>query len=211
LSDAHAVAAINLIRENLVDVVKNPGDKNRRLAMANAATLAGIAFSNSMVGMVHTLGHSVGSVCGVPHGVAMAILLPYGLEYNRHKNGHLTAELLLPLAGTDVYATTPKDKRTDTVISLIRRMNQELHDATGGRHPRFFKEVVDKEGMQMVPKEILPDVAKTALSDGSLFYNPEDADYDDFLMVLEAAWEGTPLDPLSLSSIHSPSSIIRTT
>ena len=194
LSDAHAVAAINLIKDNLVNVVKNPGDKNRRLAMANAATLAGIAFSNSMVGMVHTLGHSVGSVCSVPHGVAMAVLLPYGLEYNRHKNGHLTAELLLPLAGTEVYAATPKDQRTDTVIALIRRMNQDLHDATGGRHARFFKEVLDKEGTQIVPKEKLPAVTKTALSDGTIFYNPEELDYNDFLMVLEAAWEGTPLD-----------------
>jgi alcohol dehydrogenase len=147
-----------------------------------------------MVGMVHTLGHSVGSVCGVPHGVAMAILLPYGLEYNMHRNGHLTAELLLPLAGINVYAATSKNQRTDTVIALIRRMNQDLHDATGGRHARFFKEVLDKEGKQMVPREKLPDVAKTALSDGSLFYNPEDVDYDDFSMVLEAAWEGTPLD-----------------
>jgi alcohol dehydrogenase len=194
LSDAHAVAAITLISENLVNVVKNPGDRNGRLAMANAATLAGIAFSNSMVGMVHTLGHSVGSVCGVPHGVAMAILLPYGLEYNMHRNGHLTAELLLPLAGTNVYAATSKDQRTDTVIALIRRMNQDLHDATGGRHARFFKEVLDKEGKHMVPREKLPDVANTALSDGSLFYNPEDVDYNDFSMVLEAAWEGTPLD-----------------
>jgi alcohol dehydrogenase len=194
LSDAHAVAAITLISENLVNVVKNPGDRNGRLDMANAATLAGIAFSNSMVGMVHTLGHSVGSVCGVPHGVAMAILLPYGLEYNMHRNGHLTAELLLPLAGINVYAATSKNQRTDTVIALIRQMNQDLHDATGGRHARFFKEVLDKEGKQMVPREKLPDVAKTALSDGSLFYNPEDVDYDDFSMVLEAAWEGTPLD-----------------
>ena len=194
LSDAHAIAAITLISENLVNVVKNPGDRNGRLAMANAATLAGIAFSNSMVGMVHTLGHSVGSVCGVPHGVAMAIILPYGLEYNMHRNGHLTAELLLPLAGAGVYTMTPKEQRAEKVIALIRRMNQDLHEATGGRHSRFFKEVLDKEGMQMVPKEKLPDVAKTALGDGSLFYNPEDADYDDFLMVLEAAWEGTPLD-----------------
>ena len=194
LSDAHAVAAITLISENLVNVVKNPGDRNGRLAMANAATLAGIAFSNSMVGMVHTLGHSVGSVCSVPHGVAMAVLLPYGLEYNRHKNGHLTAELLLPLAGAGVYARTPIEQRTEKVIALIRRMNQELHDTTGGRHPRFFKEVLDKEGKQMVPREKLPDIAKTALSDGSIFYNPEELDYDDFLMVLEAAWEGTPLD-----------------
>ncbi|MCX5847264.1 MAG: iron-containing alcohol dehydrogenase [Deltaproteobacteria bacterium] len=203
LSDAHAIAAITLISENLVNVVNNPGDRNGRLSMANAATLAGIAFSNSMVGMVHTLGHSVGSVCSVPHGVAMAILLPYGLEYNMHKNGHLTAELLLPLAGTNVYAATSKDQRTDAVIALIRRMNQDLHDATGGRHARFFKEVLDKEGKQMVPREKLPDIAKTALSDGSLFYNPEDLDYNDFFMVLEAAWEGTPLNTNLTKRINS--------
>ena len=194
LSDAHALTAINLIGENLVRVTRDPGDKNGRLAMANAATLAGIAFSNSMVGMVHTLGHSAGSVCGVPHGVCMAILLPYGLEYNMHKNGHLTAELLFPLGGAQVYAATPEGERADKVIALVRRMNEDLHEASGGRHPRFFREVVDREGKQMVPREKLPEIAKTALSDGSLFYNPEDLDYDDFLMVMEAAWEGKPLD-----------------
>jgi alcohol dehydrogenase len=194
LSDAHAIAAINLISENLVKVTKNPDDRNGRLAMASAATLAGIAFSNSMVGMVHTLGHSVGSVCGVPHGMCMAILLPYGLEYNMHKNGHFTSELLLPLAGAEVYAGVSKERRTEEVIASIRRMNQDLHGATGGRHPRYFGEVVDRDGRQMVPKEKLPDVAKTALGDGSIFYNPEETDYDDFLMVLEAAWEGKSLD-----------------
>jgi len=172
----------------------NPGDKNGRLGMASAATLAGIAFGNSMVGMVHTLGHSVGSVCGVPHGACMAILLPYGLEYNMHKNGHLTAELLLPMAGADVYAATPKEKRAQNVIALIRRMNKDLHEATGGRHARFFKEALDRGGKEMVPKERLPRISETALRDGSIFYNPEDLDYKDFLMVLEAAWEGKPLD-----------------
>ena len=194
LSDAHALAAINLISENLVKVTRNPGDRESRLAMANAATLAGIAFSNSMVGMVHTLGHSAGSVCGVPHGVCMAVLLPYGLEYNMHKIGNLTAELLLPLAGAEVYASTSKPERAVKVITLIRQMNQDLHDATSGRHARFFKEVLDREGKQMVPRDKLPAIAKAALGDGSIFYNPEELDYDDFLMVLEAAWEGKPLD-----------------
>jgi len=194
LSDAHALAAINLISENLVKVTKNPNDRNGRLAMASAATLAGIAFSNSMVGMVHTLGQSVGAVCGVPHGMCMAILLPYGLEYNVHKNGHFTAELLLPLSGAEVYAGIPKEQRAEEVIASIRRMNQDLHDVTGGRYARYFGEVVDRDGMQMIPKEMLPDVAKSALGDGSIFYNPEEMDYDDFLMVLEAAWEGKSLD-----------------
>jgi alcohol dehydrogenase len=194
LSDAHALAAINLIGEHLVNVMKNPGDRTGRLAMANAATLGGMAFSNSMVGMVHTIGHSVGSVCGVPHGACMAIVLPYGLEYNQHKNGRLSAELLLPLAGSKAYTATPKQERTEKVIALIRQMNQDLHDATAGKHARFFKEVMDREGKPVVSREKLPDIARTALGDGSIFYNPEELDYDDFLMVLDAAWEGKPLD-----------------
>lgn len=194
LSDAHALAAIRLISENLLKVTANPGDKKGRLGMASAATLAGIAFGNSMVGMVHTLGHSVGSVCGVSHGACMAILLPYGLEYNMHKNGHLTAELLFPMAGAPVYAVTPKEERAQTVVALIRRMNQELYEATGGRHARFFKEALYGDGREMVPREKLPAIAEAALRDGSISYNPEDLDYDDFLMVLEAAWEGVSLD-----------------
>jgi len=195
LSDATALAAIRLISRNLVKVTRYPSDREARLAMANAAALAGMAFSNSMVGMVHTLGHATGSVCGVPHGVCMAILLPYGLEYNRHKRETIMGELFFPMGGSDVFAGTPKEQRTDRVIAYVRQMNQDLHDASGGRHARFFKEVLDREGKPAVTRERLPDIARTALGDGSIFYNPEELDYDDFLMVLEAAWEGVALDP----------------
>jgi alcohol dehydrogenase len=98
------------------------------------------------------------------------------------------------MAGTEVYAATPKEERAQNVIAFIRRMNQELYEATGGRHARFFKEAIDKDGKKMVPKEKLPDISGTALRDGSIFYNPEDLDYNDFLMVMEAAWEGNLLD-----------------
>jgi alcohol dehydrogenase len=194
LSDSCALAAIRLISHNLLKVMNTPGDKEGRLALANGATMAGMAFSNSMVGIVHTLGHAAGSVCGVPHGTAMTILLPYGLEYNMHKNGHLTAELLLALAGDDVYARTPAHLRPERVIEYIRGMNQELHDLSGGRHARFFKEVVSRAGSSMVPHDMLGNIATAALQDGAIFWNPEDADYDDFMMLLEAAWEGVPLD-----------------
>ncbi|MDO9515188.1 MAG: iron-containing alcohol dehydrogenase [Syntrophales bacterium] len=194
LSDASALAAISLISSNLMGVMENPSDREGRLALANAATLAGAAFSNSMVGVVHTLGHATGSVCGVPHGMCMAILLPYGLEYNMHKNAHFTEELLVPLAGAEVYAATPKHLRAEQVVAHIRKMNQDLHDATAGRHARFLGEVKDGGGRQVVPREKLEDIAEAALDDGSIFYNPEECDYEDFLMILRTAWEGTPLD-----------------
>jgi len=194
LSDTHALAAIELLSKNLLKVVKKPDDQEGRLALAKGANLAGIAFSNSMVGMVHTLGHSIGSVCHVPHGTCMSILLPYGLWYNLHKNEAYTSELLYPLAGQEIFAKTPKNQRAEKVIEYIRQLNQDLYDATNGRHPRCFKEVFNRDKDPMVKLENLPQIAKTALGDGSIFYNPEELDYDDCMMVLTAAWEGVPLD-----------------
>lgn len=193
LSDVHATTAIRLISGNLLRAVLVPTDTEARLSMAIAATMAGLAFSNSMVGMVHTLGHAVGAVCGVPHGVCMAVLLPYGLEYNRRRRDREMAELLLPMAGEEVYASTPPHQRTDRVIAYIRQINEDLHQATGGAHPRCFREILDREGRPAVPTRIFGEIAEAALDDGSLFYNPEDMDYDDFLAVLEAAWEGRAL------------------
>ncbi len=194
LSDAHALLAIELIGQNLLNVLNEPENADGRLALAVASNLAGVAFSNAMVGMVHTLGHSVGAVCGVPHGACMAILLPYGLEYNMHKNGYLTAQLLLPLSGARVYAQTPAHLRAQQTVAAIRQLNQRLHQETGGRHARFFKEIAGPDGSARVPVESLEAIADKALGDGSILCNPEELDRDDLLMVMSHAWAGKPLD-----------------
>ncbi len=194
ISDAHASEAITLIRDNLLDVVRNPDKKEGRLALAKAATLAGIAFSNSMVGMVHMLGHSVGSVCHVAHGTCMAIFLPYGLEYNLHKIYEELADLLYLFEGDRIYTDTPGKQRAEKTIESIRKLNQELHIATDGRHFRYLKEITDHEGNQVVPEDKLEEIARIAMGDGTVFYSPEDLDYDDCLMVLKAAWGGDKLD-----------------
>lgn len=194
LSDAHAAEAMGLISKHLIPVIKNPSDKEGRLALATAATMAGIAFSNSMVAMVHSLGHSVGSICHVPHGTCMAILLPYGLEYNLHKIEDQVAELLLPLAGPNIFIATPKEERAAKAIDWIRQFNQELNIATDGRHATCLGDILDADGNNLVPRQKLGEIAKTALGDGAVFYNPEEVDYEDCLMVLEAAWDGLPLD-----------------
>lgn len=194
LSDAHALEAIQLIVKYLPRVIQSPSDKKGRLALAVAATLAGIAFSNATVGMVHALGHSVGSVCHVPHGNCMAILLPYGLEYNLHKVDDRIAQLLLPLAGEAVYTRTPQNQRALKTIACIRNLNQDLCQATKGAHATCFKEIMDQQGTRRVPETKLSQIAQTALGDGTLMFNPEDMDYQDCLRVIQAAWEGTALE-----------------
>ncbi len=102
--------------------------------------------------------------------------------------------MLLPLAGPEVYAATPRKERAEKVIELIRKLNRDLHDATDGRHPRFLKEVFDRSGAQMVPRSAIPDIARTAMGDGAKIYNPEELTLADNIMVLEHAWEGIPLN-----------------
>lgn len=180
LSDAYAVGAIAKISKHLVPTLKNPGNAQLRLELSVAATMAGIAFSNAMVGLVHALGHSVGAICHVHHGTCMSILLPHVLRYNLEARRDEIGELLLPLTSADQYASTPKDQRADAAIATLDAMKDELHALTG--LPRTLSET------EKVQREDLEPIAKMALDDGSLIYNAEEADLNDALTVLKNAW-----------------------
>lgn len=179
LSDSYAHAAMDLIRENLVTAVRNGNDKKARMAMANASLLAGCAFSNSMVGLVHAIGHALGGVCRVPHGEAMSILLPVCMEYNLEKLDEAYGELLIHLGGAEVYASTSVEKRGRVSIDIIRQMTSTLHDLCG--LPQALKDTKAKV-------EDFPEVAKRAMNDGAMIVNPVQADFEDIMGLLERAW-----------------------
>ncbi len=194
LSDALALKSIAGISRNLLDAIRDPDNTASRLALADASMTAGAAFSNSMCGMVHNIGHILGAVCRVPHGNCMAILLPYGLEYNLNRRQDAIGELLFPLAGPEVYAKTPKNDRAEKAIEYIRTMNEEIHLATGGKHPRCLKEIVRNSNEQAVQRSVLPEIAQGIMSDPARLLNPEEVLPNDALLVLEHAWDGTPLN-----------------
>ena len=180
VSDAYAIGAIRKVSENLVPTLENLGNARLRLELAVAATMAGIAFSNSMVAMVHSLGHSVGACCHIHHGTCMSILLPHVLRYNLDARRDEIGELLLPLAGAEVYAATPKAQRAEAAIATIDSLRDELRTLTG--LPRSLSET------EKIKREDLEPIAKMSLDDGSLIYNPAEANFDDALRVLENAW-----------------------
>ena len=72
--------AVKLIYENLEGAYENGSDMEKRRNMQRAAFYAGRAFTRGCVGYVHAIGHAVGGLYGVPHGKAMAILLPHVLK-----------------------------------------------------------------------------------------------------------------------------------
>ncbi len=176
VSDAFACGAIALIRENLVRSVEKPGDETIRLAMANAALLGGIAFSNSLVGIVHSIAHAAGGVAHIPHGVANAILLPWGLEYNLGMREEIIGELAFwlgaPTAGSN------KDKAL-AAIKAVRDLAAKLKDLAG--LPTTLKDAG-------LTEDKFSAIAKAAINDGTMNYNPKDATIDDVIAILKKAF-----------------------
>ncbi len=179
LSDAYAATAVRLIMENLPAVLQDGSRAQGRLALADAACCAGIAFSNAMVGMVHALGHAAGALCRIHHGTAMNIFLPHGLEYNLGRRRQAIGELLLPLAGSEVYAETPAAVRAEKTIETLRRFQDEVQKLSG--LPTRLRDAD-------VPQSMLESIARTALDDGALLFNPEDMTFEEALYVLHKAY-----------------------
>jgi alcohol dehydrogenase len=177
IDDVYAKTAIDLIRRYLVRATENGRDEEARMGMANAALFAGIAFSNSMVGMVHALAHALGGVCHVPHGVANAILLPWCLEYNIDKVPEQIAELSGVLGGALGYLE-PRDQAAEA-ISLVRNLLKRLNHASG--LPMRLRDT-------NVNEDMLHEVAKGAINDGALVYNPRDVTYEDALEIYRKAF-----------------------
>jgi alcohol dehydrogenase len=179
MSDAYAWQAIKLISANLRPAVTKGQNAQVRLALANAATMAGVAFSNSMVGMVHSLGHAAGAVSHVPHGEAMSILLPFGLEYNLGKAGDTIGEMLLPLGGAEAYAVTPESERPEKTIELVKQLRRDLKELCG--LPTTMQEAgVSRDQLELI--------AQRTMDDGALAYNPTELDRERALEVLLAAY-----------------------
>jgi alcohol dehydrogenase len=81
-SDALALHAITLISGNILQACAKPNDLQARGAMQVGSFLAGVAFSHSMVGMVHGIAHALGGVYHIPHGLANALILPEVMAYH---------------------------------------------------------------------------------------------------------------------------------
>ncbi len=82
ITDALSAGAIRSINTNLPIAVENGKDVEARGRMLIASCTAGLAFANSLVGIVHGIAHSIGGIAGVPHGLANSIMLPVCMEWN---------------------------------------------------------------------------------------------------------------------------------
>ncbi|HHQ4749092.1 TPA: iron-containing alcohol dehydrogenase [Aeromonas veronii] len=180
VSDALALMAVEKIANALPQIIHDPQNKQLRLQLAEGSTLAGMAFSNSMVGLVHALGHSLGARCHLPHGLCMNLFLPTVLDYNRPEVDSELARLLLPLVGAERFAATPAHQRAEATITAIRTLRDTLWQAV--KLPRTMSEAGVSD------RSLLTEIRDLAVNDGALLFNRKDADREQLLTLLERAW-----------------------
>ncbi|TNJ11870.1 iron-containing alcohol dehydrogenase [Aeromonas veronii] len=180
VSDALALMAVEKIASALPQIIHDPQNKQLRLQLAEGSTLAGMAFSNSMVGLVHALGHSLGARCHLPHGLCMNLFLPTVLDYNRPEVDGELARLLLPLVGAERFAATPAHQRAEATITAIRTLRDTLWQAV--KLPRTMSEAGVSD------RSLLTEIRDLAVNDGALLFNRKDADREQLLTLLERAW-----------------------
>ncbi len=99
-SDALALHAIRLISNNILQACAQPQDLVARGAMLVGSFLAGVAFSHSMVGMVHGISHALGGVYHIPHGLANALVLPEVMQFNLKSRLERYADIAMALGVT---------------------------------------------------------------------------------------------------------------
>ena len=117
-TDAFCVQAARLIFDALPRVYDDPDDLAARTDMANAATLAGLAFSNAFVGTNHALAHAIGARFGLAHGRANGLFLPHLLRYNAG-----LPSKFMPAPGYSAYVAPDKYAQLGRIVF-------------GGRTPR---------------------------------------------------------------------------
>ncbi len=163
MSDYMAFGAIQMIMENLPTCVEKGDDLLARGQQQIAATMAGIAFSNAQVGLVHAMAHCVGALYKVPHGMANSILLPHVMRFNLEDCSDRYA---LVAKAMGVFEKGMSDEEaSDAAIEAILGFTAKMGV------PQKLSEVG-------VPEDGLMAAAELALYDGSMVYNPR--------MVMEA-------------------------
>ena len=171
-TDAFCVQAARLIFDALPRAYDNPDDLDARTDMSNAATLAGLAFSNAFVGTNHALAHAVGARFGIAHGRANGVFLPHVLRYNAS-----LPTKFMPAPGYSAYIAPDKYAQLGRVVFGGREPEESrgrLFDGVDGLLRRLDMPRTPAE--LGIPEEVflaaLPELAMTAFQDLSNRTNP---------------------------------------
>ena len=186
-TDPLALHAIEMISADLIPYYN--GDMEARARMHNAQCLAGMAFSNALLGIVHSMAHKTGAAYTgghIVHGCANAMYLPKVIRFNAKEPA--AAERYAKIAKFLGLAGTTTDELVDALIAHIQEMNRALDIPTC---------IKDYEGGIIDEQEFLdklPSVAELAVGDACTGSNPRSINPEQMAKLLKCCFYDTEVD-----------------
>ncbi|MEH0153011.1 iron-containing alcohol dehydrogenase [Limibacter armeniacum] len=169
-ADVLSKGGLEIVFDNLEEAVRNPDNIKARQKMHDASFMAGLAFNNAWLGIVHSLSHQVGALYGIPHGCSNAIFLPNVIRYNE--------------SATEKYPALAKviggNSAEDLALS-IEDLRTKVGNISSIKEFGVSKEDWDKN---------LDYIAKNALADPCTGFNPRVPTLEELKAIYNACYEG---------------------
>ena len=173
ISDLLCWNSIKFIADNLKDAVDNGANAKAREGMAYGSYVAGMAFSNVGLGIVHSMAHPLGARFDIPHGVANALLLPYVMEYNKSAAME-KYEGIARAMGVNTKGMT-KEEAADAAINAVIELSKSINI------PQKLNEIGIKE-------DCLVQLANDAYIDPCTGGNPRPTSVEEILEIYKKAY-----------------------
>ena len=195
-TDPLALHAIEMIRDDLVDSYNE--DKKARNEMHNAQCLAGMAFSNALLGIVHSMAHKTGAVFGdlgahIIHGAANAMYLPKVIAFNA--KDETAKKRYAKIADVIGLSGNSDDEKVKALITYVRGLNDKLNI------PHCIKNYgADSYPTEQgfVPEKVflerLHDIAVNAIADACTGSNPRQPSVEEMEKLLKCCYYDTEVD-----------------
>ena len=195
-SDPLALHAIKMIEHDLIDSYN--GDMAKRDSMHNAQCLAGMAFSNALLGIVHSMAHKTGAAFAdygshIIHGAANAMYLPKVIAYNAKNPG--AADRYAEISDFMSLGGNSKEEKIQLLITYLRGMNDKLNIPHSINH--YGADSYPAE-QGFVPENVflerLPEIAKNAIADACTGSNPRQPSQEEMEKLLKCCYYDTEVD-----------------
>lgn len=169
LSDMFHLKAIEIIARSLRGAVDNTPEG--REGMALGQYVAGMGFSNVGLGLVHSMAHPLGALYDTPHGIANAILLPTGMEYNAPETGEKYREIARAMGVAGVDDMTQEEYR-QAAIDAVKQLAEDVG--------------IQKDLKGIVKAEDIPFLAQSAYDDACRPGNPRQTSVEEIAKLYES-------------------------
>lgn len=172
ITDIHALEAIRLVRANLKKSITYPDKLEFRNNMMISSTLAGLAFSNASLGLVHAMAHSLGGLTDQPHGECNALLLEHVVEFNFDAAPERYSKI------AEIFGADQRESADSKKEFLIEKLS-DIRKSVG---------IIKPLGELGLKKSDIPFLSGHAFNDPCLATNPKEVTKSDIERIYERAF-----------------------